>query len=95
VQAIAWSAIYLLQPIVGVFFPTSYLPRPFELLSYVVPASWSIRAVHYAIDGSGPVWSTLLVGLLTSVVALVIGGWVFHTLFHRSRVVGQFARNDL
>jgi ABC-2 type transport system permease protein len=95
IQAVAWSAIYLFQPISGVFFPTSYLPRPVELISYAVPASWSIRAVHYDLDNNGPALSTALIGFGTSVAALALSAWVFHTLFHKSRVVGQFARNDL
>ncbi len=94
VQALAWSAVYLFQPLLGVYFPLDVLPRPFELIAQVIPATHTFQGVRNAILGTGDVYGPLLLSGAVGLVILVACYFAFAAWHRRSMVVGQFARNN-
>jgi ABC-type multidrug transport system permease subunit len=77
-----------------VYFPTTILPRPVQLLADIVPATWAFNGIHNALNGSGPTLQFELISLAMSVASLAVGILLLRDLYQRSKVSGQFARND-
>ena len=94
IQAITWGAVYFFQPLTAAFFPVSVLPGPLRAVAYAFPPTCAFEAARNAAATGGVAWHLLLPGLLLTAVWFTVGVMSFGRLFRRSRVIGQFARND-
>lgn len=95
VQALAWSAVYLFQPLIGVYFPLDVLPRPVQWVATAVPATHAFAAIRNSLDGTGSVYGLLLLSLGMGVAAFGGCTLAFVALHRGALVSGQLARNDL
>jgi len=92
VQAAAWSAVYLFQPVIGVYFPLSVLPDSVEAAAQIIPATHVFIGVRNAVLDTGAIYPPLLLGGAMSLVGFAAGYAAFVAFFRRSKFVGQFAR---
>lgn len=95
IQAIAWGGIWLLQPLMGVYFPIDILPSALQMLAHTIPATYVFFGIHNALDGTGSTIGMESIAFGLNVVALAIGMKIFSTLVTKSKISGQFARNDV
>lgn len=93
VQALAWSAVFLFQPLIGVYFPITVLPGFVQAISKMIPATHAFQGMRNALAGTGDVYGPLLLSMAMGAVALVLSYLALAALHRRSMVVGQFARN--
>jgi ABC-2 type transport system permease protein len=94
VQALTWGAVVFLQPLTAAFYPVAVMPEPIQWLAWTLPPAYVFEGARYALAEHAVDWPMVLGGVLTDVVWFVGGMAGFVWLFRRSRVVGQFARND-
>ncbi|MGH3429572.1 MAG: ABC transporter permease, partial [Mycobacteriales bacterium] len=94
IQAVTWGAVYFFQPLTAAFFPVSVLPGPLQAVAYAFPPTYAFEASRHAATAGGVDWHLLLPGLLLDGLWFAAGVVSFNRLFRRSRVIGQFARND-
>lgn len=94
VQALSWAAVFLFQPLIGVYFPVDVLPRVLQVVAHGLPATHTFDAIHNALDGTGSVLRPALVGFVLVIVMFTASIKVFDISCQRSRVSGQFARNN-
>jgi ABC-2 type transport system permease protein len=94
IQAITWGAFFFLQPLTAAFFPISVLPSAFRAIAYAFPPTYVFEASRRAVASDGIAWHLFIPALILDVLWAAVGVASFVMLFHRSRVVGQFARND-
>jgi ABC-2 type transport system permease protein len=91
VQALAWGAIFVVQPFTAVYFPLTVLPSALRWFSWTLPPTYAFEAARRGLNGNGVAWSLLLGGLALDVIWMVGGIKAFSWLTHRSRVTGRFA----
>lgn len=95
IQALAWSLIFLAQPLSAAFFPVSILPGWLQVVAYSLPSTYVFEAARHALTDPAVNWQFLLVALAENLVYLGLAAWFFRVLYRKSRRTGQFARNDL
>lgn len=95
IQSITWGVIFLFQPLTAAFFPVSVLPDPLEVVAWLFPPTYVFEAARDGMAGEATQWNLLAASAALNVAYFVAGVSALLALFHRSRVVGQFARNDL
>jgi ABC-2 type transport system permease protein len=94
IQAVTWGAIMFFQPLTATFFPVSVLPGWLQAVAYLFPPTYVFEASRNAVSTGQVDWQLFIPGLALTVVWGFISVSGFVAIFHRSRVIGQFARND-
>lgn len=95
IQAISWGLIFLFQPLTASFFPLSVLPEGLRLIANILPPTYVFESARQALTTSGIYWRPSIIALVLNVIYFAAAAWAFSKLFHKSKVSGQFARNDL
>ncbi|MCA9332392.1 ABC transporter permease [Candidatus Saccharibacteria bacterium] len=95
IQAIAWGAIFLFQPLTASFFPVSTLPGWLQTVAYALPPTYVFESARKSIVTPGIYWNYVVIALAMNVAYSIFGLFIFKRLFRRSKETGQFARNDL
>ncbi|MEV0383551.1 ABC transporter permease [Nonomuraea sp. NPDC050643] len=75
-QVIAWSLVFVVQPLAGIFYPVSVLPAPLQAVAWFVPASHVFEGMRTVMAGGAVPWDRLAwaaavnVGYLAAAVGL-------------------------
>ncbi|MFO1035264.1 MAG: ABC transporter permease [Geminicoccaceae bacterium] len=88
-ESLAWAAIFLIQPLSGVYYPISTLPPPVQWISWILPAASVFEGMRGVV-----LHDTFDLGLFAhAVIALVawlaLAGIAFVLLFRQARDRGQ------
>ncbi len=94
IQALAWGAVFLFQPLTAAFFPLGVLPPAVRAVAYGIPPTWVFEAARRALDEPAVDWTSAAIAFGENLVYLGVGVWAFSLMWARSRDSGQFARND-
>jgi ABC-2 type transport system permease protein len=94
IQALAWGAIFVFQPLTAAFFPLGVLPPGVRMVAYGIPPTWVFEAARRALADPAVNWTAAGVAFGENVLYLGVGTWLFYLMWARSRATGQFARND-
>lgn len=94
IQALAWGAVFLFQPLTAAFFPLTVLPPPARGVASGIPPTWVFEAARRALVDPSVNWTFAAVAFGENMVYLAVALWVFQRMWARSRRTGQFARND-
>jgi ABC-2 type transport system permease protein len=83
-------SIFLLMLFTGVQVPTSFWPRPVEVVSNVVPMTHGLRSVRNVFDGAGagPVLTEIALEAAVGSVWLLLAFALFRILAERARRIG-------
>jgi ABC-2 type transport system permease protein len=58
-QVIAWSLVFVVQPLAGIFYPVSVLPAPLRTVSWFLPASHVFEGMRTVMSGGAVPWDRL------------------------------------
>lgn len=94
IQALAWGAVFLFQPLTAAFFPLGMLPPAARAVAYGIPPTWVFEAARRALADSSVDWTAAAIAFGENILYLGAGVWAFYAMWARSRETGQFARND-
>ena len=94
IQALAWGAVFIFQPLTAAFFPLGVLPPAARAVAYAIPPTWVFEAARRALATPAVDWTSAGIAFGENVVFLGAGAWAFRYMWARSRRTGQFARND-
>ena len=94
IQAFAWGALPLFQPLTAAFYPVSVLPRSLQLVAFMLPPTYVFEAGRQALEGRPVIMGYYATALLLNTVYLLIAILLFNFLFKKSKESGQFARNE-
>ncbi len=96
IQAAAWSAVGLFQPLCAALYPLSVLPTALQYFAVIFPATHTFEAARYALANNGEIaWGLFAVAFLQNIVYCVLCTWLFLRMYNHSRDSGQFARNEV
>jgi ABC-2 type transport system permease protein len=95
IQALAWGAVFIFQPLTAAYFPLRVLPPAARAIAYGIPPTWVFEAARRALATGGATdWPSAAVAFGENLVYLGVGVGAFYLMWARSRETGQFARND-
>jgi ABC-2 type transport system permease protein len=89
-QVIAWSLVFVVQPLAGIFYPVSVLPAPLRAVAWFLPASHVFEGMRTVMAGGAVPWdrlawaSALNVGYLAATLGLF--AWALSYARRRGRL---------
>ena len=94
IQALAWSVIFLFQPLSAAFFPLSVLPQPIQKVALAFPATYVFEAARFSLVENKIHWQYMGISFLENLVYFALSLLLFAYMFKKSKETGQFARNE-
>ena len=95
IQAVSWSLVGLIQPLVAAFYPLSVLPYVIQAIAILFSPTFVFEATRFALANNGAVaWDLFLIAFLQNVVYCIVATRLFVRMYDRSRDSGQFSRNE-
>ncbi|HEV2358637.1 MAG TPA: ABC transporter permease [bacterium] len=94
IQALAWGAVFLFQPLTAAFFPLRVLPPAARAVAYGIPPTWVFEAARRALADPSVDWRSTAIALAENMLYLGVGILAFRAMWARSRETGQFARSE-
>lgn len=94
IQALAWGAIFIFQPLTGAFFPIKILPIALQKIAYFIPATHVFESARANLIYPSINWTQVGIMSIENIVYLIISLWFFNKMFNKSKETGQFARNE-
>lgn len=96
IQAAAWSAVGLFQPLCAALYPLDVLPTALQYIALAFPATHTFEAARFALATGGDVaWMQFGIAFAQNIVYAILCTWGFVTMYNHSRNSGQFARNEV
>ena len=92
IQSLAWGFIYIIQPVVGVFYPVSILPMPLQRVAYALPPTYVFESARAALLTGTPRWDYLGVAMMLNIVYLVAAYIFLKSMWEWARMAGALAR---
>ena len=94
IQALAWSMIFLFQPLSASFFPVEVLPSFVKPVAYLIPTTYVFEAARGALENPGINWGSFGISFGLNMIYFLISAVAFRAMFARSKETGQFASNE-
>jgi ABC-2 type transport system permease protein len=94
IQALAWGAVFLFQPLTAAFFPIGVLPPPVRTVAYGIPPTWVFEAARRALADPSVDWAAAGIAFGENLLYLGAGMLAFKLMWARSHANGQFARSE-
>ncbi|WP_083958656.1 ABC transporter permease [Herbidospora mongoliensis] len=91
-QVIAWSLVFVFQPIAGVFYPVSVLPEVLQWLATAVPATHVFEGMRAVLGGAPIPWDTLALAMGLDVVYVGVALWLYSATLRHARSKGRLSR---
>lgn len=84
-ESLAWGAVFLIQPISGVYYPVAVLPQPLEAIAWALPSAWVFEGMRAVLIEGRFDLDLLLWALALLLIWLSIGALAFLALFRDAR----------
>lgn len=94
IQAFAWGAIPILQPLSAAFYPLNIMPLPLQFIAYFFPPTYTFEAARYSLVHHIVNWQLFGASLAENIFYCAACILFFSKMFKKSRDTGQFARNE-
>ncbi|MGW0809664.1 ABC transporter permease [Nonomuraea sp. NPDC002799] len=91
-QVIAWSLVFVVQPLAGIFYPISVLPAPVQSVAWLLPASHVFEGMRTVLAGGAVPWDRLVLASVLNVVYLVAAVGLFAWALSHARRRGRLSR---
>lgn len=92
IQALAWTLIFICQPLAATYFPVSVLPPALQWVAYALPPTYFFEGARSSLTTGTIDWSTQWWGVALNVTYIVVGFILFRFFYNRARITGQMAR---
>src|SRR3989339_1815444 len=92
VQALSWGLIAVLQPLMAVIYPVSILPKPLQMMAYLLPPTYVFEAARANVIDKGIQWQLILMAFFLNFIFIFLAITFFNFMFNQSKKTGQFAR---
>ncbi|WP_433508840.1 ABC transporter permease [Nonomuraea sp. CA-143628] len=91
-QVIAWSVVFFVQPLAGIFYPLSVLPAPVRTVAWFLPASHVFEGMRTVMSGGAVPWDRMAWAAGLNAVYLAIALGVFGWALNYARRHGRLSR---
>ncbi|MFI5267678.1 MAG: ABC transporter permease, partial [Chloroflexota bacterium] len=94
IQALAWGLVYLFPPLTAAYYPLSVLPAPLQVIGRLIPATYVFEAARASLRQPSTDWPAIGMALGENIIYFGLAVLFFSHMYRRSRLTGQFARNE-
>ncbi len=95
IQAITWGLIYMIQPVTAPLFPLSVLPVSMQRIAVLIPPTHVFEAARFNIAHPEVIrWDLFMNAAILNIIYVGVAIAVFIHFYDKSRMTGQFAKND-
>ena len=94
IQAFAWGLLPIVQPLTAALYPIGILPSPLKQIAYIFPPTYIFEAARKSLTTGEIGWDLIGISFMVNILWITGGALIFKLLFKRSRVTGQFAKNE-
>ncbi len=94
IQAFAWGLLPIVQPLTAALYPVQTLPTPIKEIAYIFPPTYVFEAARQVLTTGRFDWNNILIAFGLNLIWITGGALLFKSLFRKSRISGQFARNE-
>lgn len=94
INVLAWSLVFVFQPLSGTFFPIKILPIPLQKFAFFLPLAHIFEAARFNISSSAIRWDLIGISFLENIIYFALSIWFFSYMFKRSKETGQFTKNE-
>ena len=94
IQALAWGAVFIFQPLTGAFFPIEILPIALQKIAYFIPATHVFESARTNLINPSTDWNQIGIMSIENIIYLIISLLFFNKMFNKSKETGQFAKNE-
>jgi ABC-2 type transport system permease protein len=91
-QIVAWSLVFVFQPLAGVYYPVSVLPGPLQAVSTFIPASHVFAGMRAVLNGGPIPWHDLAFAGLLAAVYVGLALWLYAWTLRYARRKGRLSR---
>ncbi|MEW9528114.1 ABC transporter permease [Microbispora sp. NPDC049125] len=91
-QVIAWSLVFVFQPLAGVFYPVSVLPPVLRTISSLVPATHVFEGMRAVLTGGPVPWDRLAAAGLLDAVYVGLALALYTVTLRHARMKGRLSR---
>ncbi len=93
-QSLAWGFIYIIQPVVGVFYPVSVLPPLVQKIAYALPPTYIFESARAAVLTGTPIWSELEIAGALNIIYFILAYLFMKRMWEWARRTGALARME-
>jgi ABC-2 type transport system permease protein len=94
IQALAWGLVYLFPPLAAAYYPLSVLPPPLQVIGRLIPATYVFEAARASLQQPATDWRAMGMAFGENAIYFGLAVLFFSYMYRRSRLTGQFARNE-
>ncbi len=94
IASLAWSLVFLFQPLTAAFFPVKILPPFLQQIAYLFPPTYVFEVARSNLDGISTDNNFMLIAFLLNIFYFILSLLIFNYLFKKSKNNGQFVRNE-
>lgn len=94
IQAIAWGAVVIFQPLCAMFFPLHILPGLLQIVARFFPATYIFEAARQNIISTQTDWSMIVIAFGENIIYFILSLLLFRSFYNKSKETGQFAHNE-
>ncbi len=94
IQSVAWGLIYIVQPIVGVFYPVSILPAGVQQVAYALPPTYVFESARTIMAGGQPRWDYLLYATVLTCIYMLFAYFYMKWTWSYARRAGTLAQME-
>ncbi|WP_214102759.1 ABC transporter permease [Acrocarpospora catenulata] len=91
-QVLAWSLVFVFQPLAGVFYPVSVLPQPLQYIAAFVPATHVFEGMRAVLNGGAIPWDRMAFAGVLDVVYVALALWLYAVTLRHARAKGRLSR---
>ncbi|GII02008.1 ABC transporter permease [Planobispora takensis] len=91
-QVIAWSLVFVVQPLAGIFYPVEVLPAPLQTIASFIPATHVFTGMRTVLNGGAVPWDSLAWAAALDVVYLAATLGLFGWALRYARAHGKLSR---
>lgn len=92
IQALSWGLIAILQPLMAVVYPVSILPKPLQMIAYLLPPTYVFEAARANVIDKTFQWTNISMAFILNIIFIFLAVTFFNYMFNQSKKTGNFAR---
>ena len=91
-EGMAWGLIFVLQPVVAVFYPVKVLPEFLQTIAYSIPATHIFEGMRQVLDGGSAPTGHLMAAYALNIVYLAAALMFFYWTLAEAKREGRLLR---
>jgi ABC-2 type transport system permease protein len=94
IQSLAWGLVYIIQPLVGVYYPVDVLPGVIRNIAYGLPPTYVFASAQHTVATGAPRWDYLVIAGILNILYFALAYLFMKRAWEWGRRAGTLARME-